>query len=265
MEQSQEPFNITLYTAIPDDPLQIITTTHPSRPGEQPRQLEIRVLTPAFYSRFVHYAYTSEAFDRECIFTDEKNRTLWISRPQLLPLLINTPSHTQTDETLADSKSYSSELRWRLLRKLRCAPMSTSYESTPGKVETSTQDVRSLPYSEFDQYVRHLPDRAWPGKYRRTVTKLFLAQRFSMGFPEIVGLLDVLLRVTFCFIAAFQMATWRTLSHTKSTDRSSTTLVANGTFSMYLEDVGAAHGELWWLIGSTVAVSACHIHGMLKG
>jgi hypothetical protein len=264
VEQSQDPFSITLHTALPDDPCQIITSTHRPRQGEQPRELEIRVLTPAFYSRFMHYAYTSEAFDRECIFTDEKNRTLWISRPQLLPLLINKPSHS--DSRLATETSYLSELRWRLLRTLRCAPASSSYESsTPSNAETRTQDVRSLPYSEFDQYARTLSDRVWAGKYRRTATKLFLAQRFSLGFPEVIGILDLLFKILLCCIGAFQMATWRTMSQKASFDQASTKIVANGTSSMPSKDVREAYGEWWWLIGSAVSVSACHVYGMLKG
>jgi hypothetical protein len=266
VEQSREPFNITLHTAIPDDPCQIITSTHRPRQGEQPRELEIRVLTPAFYSRFVHYAYTSEALDRESIFTDEKNRTLWISRPQLLPLLINKPGHSETDARLVTIRSYFGELRWRLLKTLRCAPASSSYESsTPSRAETRTEDVRSLPYSELDQYARSLSDRAWAGEYRRTVTKLFLAQRFSLAFPEVVGLLDLLFRILLCCIGVFQMATWRTMSQKASFGRASTTMAANGTSSMLFQDDREAYDEWWWLIGSAVSVSACHVYGMLKG
>jgi hypothetical protein len=42
------------------------------------------VLTPAFFSRLVHYAHSSEVFDRECVFTDERNRIIWVSKPALL-------------------------------------------------------------------------------------------------------------------------------------------------------------------------------------
>ncbi|KAE9993937.1 hypothetical protein EG327_002271 [Venturia inaequalis] len=54
------------------------------------RSLEIRILSPAFFSRFVHYAHTSEAFDREGMFTDEKNRTILVSNPELLTLLLKS-------------------------------------------------------------------------------------------------------------------------------------------------------------------------------
>ena len=49
------------------------------------RTITIQILSPAFYSRFVHYAHAKEAFDREYLATEEKNRTLVIKNPSLLP------------------------------------------------------------------------------------------------------------------------------------------------------------------------------------
>lgn len=266
MHQSCEPFNITLHTSIPGDPIQTITTIQQPGQARTPKQLEIRVLTPVFYSRFVHYAYTSEAFDRECIFTDEKNRTLWISRPELLPALINKPAHVDPGLRSFEKRTFLDEMRWKSLKKLRCAPALPAYAvSTPSKAEITTEDVRSLPYSELDQYVRSSCGRAWAGRYRRAVTKLFLAQRLGLGFEELIGLLNLIARVLLCVLAALQIESWRAQSHVADNDGCSTTIHADRTLSACYENVKDVHGEWWWLIGAAVSVSACHMYEILKG
>jgi hypothetical protein len=266
VQQSQEPFCITVHTAIPDQPTIKIAPTHHLGPERQMRELEIRVLTPAFYSRFVHYAYTSEAFDRECVFTDEKNRTLWISQPGLLPLLLNKSPVLEASQWPLVERSYLDEMRWKFLRRLRCAPALPAYSvSTPSRTEFTTEDVRSLPFSELDQFVRGSRGCSWAGEYRRTVTKLFLAQRFGFGFGKVIGLLDLLARMLFCSLGAFQLVVWRAQTKHADIDGCSTNMFRDGILSACLRCLGEVHGERWWLIGSTVSISACHIYGLLKG
>jgi len=266
VHQSQDSFNVTFHTAIPDEPLQKITSIHLPGRDRKARELEIRVLTPAFYSRFVHYAYTSEAFDRECIFTDEKNRTLWISRPQLLPLLVDKPSEAHINQAFVAKRSYFDELRWKLLKKLRCAPASPAYAvSTPSKTEVTTEDVLCLPYSELDLFVRNSCGRARAGEYRRIVTKLFLALRFGLAFGEIIGLLDLIIRALFCCLAAFQILAWRAQSTQADVGGCSYKAPIYGNHTLCFEDVREAHAEWWSLVGAAVSISACHMYGMLKG
>jgi hypothetical protein len=266
VHQSEISSHITLHTAIPDEPVYTILTTY--RPDDETprRDLEIKVLTPSFYSRFMHYAYTSEAFDRECIFTHEKNRTLWISRPELLPLLINKPSSSNGLQWSVVERGYLEELRWTVLKTLRCAPALPAHDaSTPSKSGTATEDVRSLPYSELDQYVRSLHGRAWAGQYRKTVTKLFLTERFGLGFAEVIGLLDLALRFLLCCLGAFHVIALWTRSEQAKVGSCSMGSAMNGTTSICLKDVTATHGDWWWLFGSVVSISACHLYGMLKG
>jgi hypothetical protein len=229
------------------------------------RELEIRVLTPAFYSRFVHYAHTSEAFDRECIFTDEKNRTLWISRPELLPLLLNR-SVAAEDQPPLVTRGYFDELRWNILKKLRCAPAIPAYSSSSSyNPALTTEDVQALPYSEFDQYVRNRCPRAQARKYRRTITKLFLAQRLCFGFAQIVRLLDLIVRLLLCYLGLSQLVVMRTQITQADIDGCFTSMFRNGTVAACFRDVREAHGEWWWLTGAAVAVSTNHMYGFLKG
>lgn len=203
VNSAQDDFRITLHTTIPEIPKQNIDFTRPPR-GEVVNELEIRVLTPAFYSRIVHYTCTSEAFDRECIFTDEKNRTCWVSRPELLAQLLSQSTPASSKKTTR--KSPPNELSWSLLKKLRCAPAEPAYNATPKSSEFRIEDIRAVKFSDMDTFVRSQQGHTSAGEYRRTVTKLFLAQRLFFGFPPFVSLFDWILRTILCYIAARQVS-----------------------------------------------------------
>jgi hypothetical protein len=238
---AQEDYHIILHTTIPEIPKQTIDFTRPSR-GQAVKELEIRVLTPAFYLRFVHYAYTSEAFDRECIFTDEKNRTCWISRPELLAQLINQSRSEPATSTVRRPRGYLNELKWSLLKKLRCAPAEAAYNATPKSSEFSLEDVRATRFSEMDNFVRSHSKRGYAGDYRKIVTKLYLAQRFCLGFPQIITLIDWVLRMSMCYQAAKQMPKRNSVGR-------------NASFEL----------EWWSLSRDIAAVAASHVYGSLKG
>ncbi|KAF3041303.1 hypothetical protein E8E12_004590 [Didymella heteroderae] len=235
---AQDDFRIILHTTIPEIPKQNIDLTRPPS-GSAIKELEICILTPAFYSRFVHYAYTSEAFDRECIFTDERNRTCWISRPELLAELLTQAASTVSRSTVWRGRL--DEAKWLLLKKLRCAPAEPAYNATPKSSEFRLEDIRAAKHSEMDTFVKAQRPK-YAGEFRRIVTKLFLAQRFCFGFPQVITLMDLTLRIMLCYLAAKQMSNsdvfaWRAL----------------------LE-------QDWWpLSRSIVAVTASHAYGLLKG
>lgn len=160
------------------------------------RTLEIRILSPAFFSRFIHYAHTSEAFDREGMFTNEKNRTILVSNPELLTLLLKSErdiSFMKTYQTLL------SWLRWNVHRKARCPPGSPTYPSLQqDKNVANIKDVRMRPFSPMDRVVQR-SGRAW--LYRRQCMRLFLAQRFTLGFTPVIDLLDLSIRIFLIHLA----------------------------------------------------------------
>jgi hypothetical protein len=229
---AQDDYRIILHTTIPETPKQNIDSTRPSR-GGLVKELEIRVLTPAFYSRFVHYAYTSEALDRECIFTDEKNRTCWVSRPELLAQLLMQAAPIASQSNVR--RGHLNEAKWWLLRKLRCAPAEPAYNATPKSSAFCLEDIRAAKHSEIEAFVRsQRPEYA--GEFRRIVTKLFLAQRFCFGFFQVITLLDWVIKTILCYSAAVQMS---------SPD-------------VFVQD--------WWPLSRTItAATACHAYALLKG
>ncbi|KAF1972770.1 hypothetical protein BU23DRAFT_508106 [Bimuria novae-zelandiae CBS 107.79] len=240
---STNPFHITYETAIPAKPKDAIATTHRRGRVEKVQNLYIQVTTGAFYSRFVHYAHTWEALDRECLITEERNRTLRISQPTLLPLLLpdKVLEQLKEDEQLT-RRSYLDELRWTLLRKLRCPPAEPAYPISPKSVEFKIDDIREHSFSEMDRFVRTHTQKHYAGAYRRAVTKLLLAQRYALGFTGIIDFMDLCLRVVFCWVGV-KMTVWRAES----------------------DDLFHGTGLLFsWAI-ALVSLSLCHVYGLAKG
>ena len=159
---------------------------------EHRRTLTVQILSPAFYSRFVHYAHAKEAFDREYLATDEKNRTLVIKNPSLLPTLLDAMQKIGS-QSKGRSQVTLSTLRWSLLSRLRCPPPDASYSSN-NSPENGITDIRSFRGSEFDSYVKLQTQEST--LYCRIVTKLFLAQRFALGIPGVLSAVDRLFRVS---------------------------------------------------------------------
>ena len=157
------------------------------------RTLTIKVLSPAFYSRLVHYAHIQEVFDRECLATEEKNRTLLIRSPHLLPIFLEVTKSRWATWT-SRSRGFVEHVRWSWLRRLRCSPPAQSYGQVQqdSSAEYTVSDIRSFRDSELDRFVRHRVEDV--GVYQRIALKLFLAQRFTFGVPALIIAADWLLR-----------------------------------------------------------------------
>ncbi|KAL1610074.1 hypothetical protein SLS60_001739 [Paraconiothyrium brasiliense] len=244
---SDRPFRINLETAIPGNPTVIVASTHRGGREVNVKDMDICVSTGAFYSRLVHYAHTSEAFDRECLFTDEKNRTLWISQPDLLPELLRKtiPKDLKEQEQLV-KRSYIDELRWTVLSKLRCPPADPAYPISPKSAEFKVDDIREHTFSELDRFVRGPAGKSYAGPYRRAVTKLFLAQRYALGFTEVIDLLDFCLRAMFCWLGAIMLC-----SYVQAGEQHYASSVYGGVYNS------------WWT--TATALSLCHMYGLAKG
>jgi hypothetical protein len=94
------------------------------------------------------------------------------------------------------------------------------------------------------------------------VTKLFLAQHFTFGSVEFIGLLDLMVRVLLCCLCILQLGVIRAQADIYGC---SAKMFKDGTLGACFKEVRDAHGEWWWLIGSALCVSACHMYGLLKG
>ena len=209
---------------------------------DRQRTLTLQVLSPAFYSRFVHYAHAREAFDRECLATDEKNRTVVIRNPSLLPVLLewmqNERKLTQPEQTSLD------QMQWALLRRLRCPPSNPSYpNSTNSGPEYDVTDIRTFCHSELDEFVQqHFEDA---GAYRKIVTKLFLAQRFSLGSPALITFVDWLVRGIILLAAMYYC------DHSTAVD--------------VLRPRDVRSEDMWTIAATLILANGVHIWSLAKG
>jgi len=80
------------------------------------------------------------------------------------------------------------------MQRLRCPPATQSY-SDLGDASglKKREDIRSLPLSDLDVFVSQHSLNGF--EYRRRVTLLFLAQRFGLGFPGNIQLVELLVKI----------------------------------------------------------------------
>ncbi|KAF2787908.1 hypothetical protein K505DRAFT_315881 [Melanomma pulvis-pyrius CBS 109.77] len=261
VNESPDQFNITLHTAIPDHPKEFIASTYIQGREINPKIFEIRVLNPSFYTRFVHYAHTSEAFDRECLFTDQRNRTIEISHPEFLPLLLPHSKPPRSDDLAWDVKRrYLNKMRWALLRYLRCPPSEPAYPETCTSPNVDVSDIRFRPFSDMDTFIQAPYSFFIAGSYRKIVTKVFLAQRFAFGFVEVIDVVDILLRICLCYLGSKKLISWA-----RGASQHGLGKHLNRTPNTFLEGPRGAYTGWWWLSGLGMWICACHFYGLFKG
>jgi DUF1365 family protein len=253
---SSVQWNIIYYTAIPDvHPYEPIASWHIQGQPIRPKKLEIRVLTPAFYTRFVHHAHTTEAFERECLSADEHNRTIWVSDPELLRLLLQSarPKPDGEEKHWEKKRGLWGEWRWTLLKKLRCPPAGSVYPVIPPRKNFAVDDSQTSRYSDLDVFMCGTMGyfRSNPGSYRRLVTKLFLAQRFTLGFAGLVDFADLLLRGLLCYMGIKMLKLWAENTEAYSFPRKMSEM-RDGT-------------EWLWHSCTALAVCSCHLYNIAKG
>lgn len=169
---------------------------------ESTTDIEVEVLTPAFYSRLVHYHSVREAIREEALCTDPRNRTLFVSDPTRLSIIFDeamNPRKPRFDDLHVLGLD---RLRWEILRMLRCNPAAQSFleAATPDDVK-STDDSKMTCFSQLDIYVAQ--SSIDDGLYRRSVTQLFLAQRYTAGFTGLVSFLDGMTRLALTFTGVY--------------------------------------------------------------
>ncbi|POR39029.1 Uncharacterized protein TPAR_00771 [Tolypocladium paradoxum] len=158
--------------------------------------VEIRVLTPVFYSRFVHYAH-----DFEGIFSElTENGTIWVDKPHVLPDIFlkrgSSPLH---------ASGFTDFACFKLIQNLRRRPerirrVLTSAE--PAASSTRAVDVRDFRISSMDAYVLEEHDRKLKAAYRSALLRLFIADHFFMGSTELLTAVELVGHVGLAWISA---------------------------------------------------------------
>lgn len=141
-------------------------------------ELEFKVLTPVFYTRFVYYAHDIEAFFCEL----NESCTIWVSRPDLLPKL----ALKKKPLPVLESSVLTEYIYFRIIQSLRVRPERivrplTSSTKLAKDPQTRVVDIRDCRISSMDAYVLTHESLRIQAAYRSCVLKLFLADRISFG------------------------------------------------------------------------------------
>lgn len=159
--------------------------------------LELKVLTPVFYTRFAYYAH-----DLEALFCElNENCTIWISRPELLPsLVLKMPSPALNTGNPLEFGCFKliQHLRKRPERIER--PLTSSKSSAHASTTHTQTDIRSLRLSSMDSYVLRHGSPQDRNIYRSLLLKLFIADRIAAGSLELLWIEHLLLRFAFVWI-----------------------------------------------------------------
>ncbi|KAM7198041.1 Protein of unknown function (DUF1365) domain containing protein [Rhypophila sp. PSN 637] len=182
VEQSSYPLALKYIPGgIPDTSSLFLSPS--AKSGDQDVEtLELRVLTPVFYSRFVHYAHDLESFFSEL----QESSTIWMSRPELLPkFVLKTPPPALTLSSISDF------IYFKAIQKLRKRPGQIVRPLTSNQVQESAstiRDIRDFRISSMDGYVLAREAPQAKAEYRSCVLKLFLADRVALGLMPLLEL-----------------------------------------------------------------------------
>lgn len=175
VEQSSSPLAVNYIPSGMPDTGELFLSPSTKDEGTTTETLEFKILTPVFYSRFVHYAHDLEGFFSEL----NESSTIWASRPELLSkFALKKPSPSLTLSSISDFAFFKAiqKLRERPEQIVRPLTSSQVQETKPAAV-----DVRDFRISSMDGYVLAHETHQAKTVYRSCVLKLFLADRIAFG------------------------------------------------------------------------------------
>ncbi|KAI1086770.1 hypothetical protein F5B19DRAFT_118160 [Rostrohypoxylon terebratum] len=179
-------------SGIPDAPFELMMSNHGEKNLRLVPRMVFKVLTPAFYSRFVHYADDFEALYTEVIDIG----TVWVSNQDLLIQLLCKPMIPMTLEI----PSKSDHSRLMLIKDLRRRPERIERPLTSSQTSATTNNpniweqdgIQVSRPSSMDGYVMAHEDDEARRTYGSTVLNLFIAERIAMGSVDILWLEGVI-------------------------------------------------------------------------
>jgi DUF1365 family protein len=160
----------------------------------QPR-IEIRVLTPAFYSQFVRFRDHKEAFNKLCFDASDSERHVFISdRVAFLELLAKIGQK--------DLDTAKAPFRWRILALLRVKTPICPALFPADTTCAIADDRRFCGLSQLDMLVLKSGNQVSRRRYCHTVTALLVADRFAFGWTHILRFYGLVIWAFLVYFAA---------------------------------------------------------------
>jgi hypothetical protein len=168
--------------------------------SESENEIQIKILTPVFYSRFVHYAHDSEAVFCELA----ESCTFWTDKPeQLTKIFLKKGSSPLHASSLVDYAWFQLIKRMRRRpRKIERPLTSVDKSSSP----TTGIDIRDFRISSMDAFVLGQEDAKLKKAYRTAVLRVFVADRITLGNTALLGMMELLGRAGISWVLASLVA-----------------------------------------------------------
>ncbi|KAL6834876.1 hypothetical protein V8C40DRAFT_97268 [Trichoderma camerunense] len=184
VEQSTSPLSVTYVpSGLQESSEETFTSPGAAAHPEQTECLKIKILTPVFYSRFVHYAHDFEAMFCELA----ESCTIWADRPETLPKIFlkkqSPPLHVPS---LMDYLYFKTIQRLRRRPARITRPMTSAGSVGP---TTTPEDVRGFRISSMDAFVLQYSSQETRASYRSLLARMFVADRIFFGLPAIIDAL----------------------------------------------------------------------------
>lgn len=188
VRRSGKPVSVRYYASgFLSCPERIFTSSNGKDP-ENDVVLELRVLTPAFYSRFIQYWNDLDAISAEL----NVHKTIWVDKPELLPCIFGKISIT------AGLMSLSDRLFASLLRLMRKRPRSITLDSTLGGPSRTCHVAlgnKEDTMSTMDAYILLNGRLDLKREFKGAAIRQLIADRFFMGRTEIWDRMSFVVRV----------------------------------------------------------------------
>lgn len=165
-------------------------------------EMEFKVLTPVFYTRFVFYAH-----DLEALFSElRESCTIWVSRPDQLPrLLFKKPAPALAARDLLDFAYYEAIRHLRQRPDTIVRPLTSSQPVQQQSPPTTAVDIRDFRISSMDAYMLRQEDADMRKRYSSLVLRLFVAQRLAFGNLLLVDAALIVLRTWLAWTVTFAL------------------------------------------------------------
>jgi hypothetical protein len=207
----QSTFNLVVKyvpSGVDDAATELMESPSAKRQPKRVEELEFKVVTPAFYPRFVHYAHDLEAIF--CELTD--NCTIWVSRPDLLPkLFLKKPLPPLKTTNVMDFVYFKTVQRLRRRPERIERPLTSAATPTTAQQQQSrarAQDIREFRISSMDGFVLAHGNGQLRREYRSVVSRIFLAERLSLGSLSLLAVEHFMLRACVAWILSFSLGSW---------------------------------------------------------
>lgn len=162
-------------------------------------EMEFKVLTPVFYTRFVFYAH-----DLEALFSElRESCTIWVSRPDLLPkILFKRPAPTLEARNPVDFVYYEAIRYLRRRPDVIVRPL-TSSQILQQDSPTTAVDIRDFRISSMDAFMLQQEDADMRKRYSSLVLRIFVAHRVAFGNLLLVDAALIVLRTWLAWALTF--------------------------------------------------------------